>query len=113
MSPFAPSSRPRRFEVALLLSMGVAACDEAEGKATVRAQFLTEECRAGTHQPDLRNYHFDAEYMYTERFAGIFGIIIQRSRAEVEETDALQVRFSLQKLIDADIIRYDRDFIVR
>ena len=64
------------------------------------AQFDEPECQIDKRKESLEDYSFNAGYMSTERFAGILLIMIQKHRVNVEETDGLVIRMSLEKLLE-------------
>lgn len=78
----------------------------------MRAQFLRNECKRGTER-ELADYSFEAEYLATERFSGILQIMIQKHRVDLEEGDALVIRFLIQQYLDEGVLVIDRNQIVR
>lgn len=112
------SSLPTRsFEHALALLVAPLAlltlsCEETAGSGAVNAHFLRDQCESGFNQP-FADYSFEAGYLATERFSGILEIIIQEHKVDVEESDGLVIRFSLDQQIEQDHLVYDRDQIIR
>jgi hypothetical protein len=82
------------------------------GTGIVRAQFLENNCKPGTDR-DLENFEYSADYLATERFSGILQIYIQKYRVDIEETDGLLIRFSIDTLIEGGILKIDREQVVR
>jgi hypothetical protein len=107
------SSPATKFELAFFCLATLAGCEGPAGSATVSATFFEDDhCKPGTAR-NLRHYQFDAGYLATERFGGVLAVIIQKHRVDVEETDGLVIRFSLEKLLDDGTVVVDRDRIVR
>jgi hypothetical protein len=107
------SSRPKRFELLLILAaVSSAACEGPPGVGVVRASFVKNECKAGTER-DLDGYEYEANYLATERFSGILQIIVQKHKVDIEETDGLLIRVSLQRLLEQGVLIFDREQIVR
>jgi hypothetical protein len=107
------SLRLRKFDAFVVcVGLGLLGCEGAAGRATVSARFERAECKRGVERP-LENYSFDADYLATERFVGILHVIIQKHRVDVEETDGLVIRFSIQKMLESGVLIFDRGQIVR
>jgi hypothetical protein len=106
------SSRPKKFELLLLFVVASSGCSEPDGVGLVRASFSKNECKPGTER-NLEGYEFDAGYLATERFSGVLQVIIQKHRVNVEETDGLVIRLSLQRLLDQGVLEFAREQIVR
>jgi hypothetical protein len=94
----------------LLLSLLLAGCGLGKsGTATVEAQFDMPECQIDKKVSSLEDYRFDARYMSTERFAGILLVMIQRHRVNVEETDGVVIRLSIDDLMESQQLALDSE----
>lgn len=104
----------RRLPFIALAALAVAssACEGAAGTGVVRAAFKENNCKPGTDR-DLANYEYRAQYLATERFSGILQIYIQKYRVDVEETDSLVIRFSVDELLRDGTLAIKDEQIVR
>lgn len=75
------------------------ACSGPDGSARVQAHFTASMCRPGGSAASPSDFSFDAGYLATERFGGALLISIQKYSDSINNTDGLQIRVDLTRLL--------------
>ncbi len=91
--------------VASLASLALVGCSGLTGGGSVSADFFVDDCPPGTDR-NLDDYGYEADWLATERYAGVVIIQIMEYRVRIEETDSVAVRVGLDELIEAGTLQY-------
>lgn len=93
---------------ATVLLAAVTGCGvRSTGTAIVEVDLVEPECQVDKERSALEDYQFEADFMATERFAGILTVLLQRHPVKVEETDALVMRIDLDLLLELGLLAVD------
>lgn len=83
-----------------LLFLACSGCSGLTGGGSVEATFFVEDCPPGTER-NLDDYGYEADWLATERYAGVVIVQVMEYRVRIEETDSVAVRIAVDDLIES------------